>query len=177
MKLEVLTPPAEEPVTLLEAKRYARLHTDLTDDDSLVESLIQSARELLEARIARRFITATLRETRVIPPDGRVRLLRAPVAEIINVEIDGEPLTLPLQLIGEATLNLGNPGKTATVTYKAGYGAANQVPEAARLAILLLVTHWFDRRSPVSDRPVNDLPFSVQALADSLRWGGEMPPQ
>lgn len=179
MKLEILTAPSSEPVTLAEAKRYARLHTDLTDDDSLVESLIRSARQLLEGRVARCFVTTTLRETRVVPEDGRVRLLRAPIQEILSVEIDGTPLDPPLQGIshGEATLEIGNPGKTVVVEYKAGYGDADDAPETAKIAILLLVVHWFDNRSPVTDRAANELPLSVQALADSLRWGGEVPPR
>lgn len=177
MKLEVLTPPVEEPVSLLEAKRYARLHLDLTDDDALVQSLITSARELIEARIARRFVTATLRETREIPEDGRVRLLRAPVAEIISVEVDGEPIPTPLDIEGEATIEVGHPGATATITYKAGYGDASKVPETAKLAILLLVVHWLDNRSPVSSQTANALPFSIESLASSLSWGGEGPPK
>lgn len=178
MKLEILTAPATEPVSLAEAKRYARLHTDLSDDDSLVGSLIKSARHLVETRTARCLVETELRETRTIPPDGRLRLLRAPILEVLSVEIDGDPLDPPLQITGEATLTVGNPGKVATIVYKAGYGDdAASVPEAAKIAILLLVSHWCDNRSPVTDRSANSVPLTVDALCDSLRWGGEVPPQ
>lgn len=179
MRLEILTPPATEPVSLAEAKRYARLHVDLNDDDALVESLIRGARRLLEGRVARCFVTTELRETRTIPPDGRLRLLRAPVKEVTSISVDGTPLDppLPTPSLGEATLEIGHPDKVATIDYKAGYGEPEDVPETARIATLLLVVHWFDNRSPVTDRAANEVPLSVQALADSLRWGGEVPPR
>ena len=175
MKLETLTPPDEEPISLEEAKRFARLHLDISDDDELVESLIQSARELLESRVARRFVEATLRETRTIPRDGRVKLLRAPVAEILSVEVDGEPLDDLPPLQGEATLEITPPGATVVITYRAGYGAANQVPEAAKTILKMLVAHWYGRRTPTNREAQNAVPMHVDALCDSLRWGGEIP--
>ena len=176
MKLEVITPPVEEPVDLDEAKRFARLFLDLDDDDELVMGLIQAAREVLEAKLARRFVEATLQETRVIPPDGRIKLLRAPVAEIISVEVDGEPLTLPLQIDGEATIEVGSPGKQVVVVYKSGYGpTSNQVPEAAKTVIKMLVAHWYGKRTPTTRDAQNSVPIHIDALCDSLRWGGEIP--
>jgi uncharacterized phiE125 gp8 family phage protein len=52
-----LTGPALEPVTLDEAKGFARI--DTIYDDALVTSLIKRAREHCEAITARQFITAT----------------------------------------------------------------------------------------------------------------------
>lgn len=52
--LKLLTPPAVEPVTLLEAKRHARIELD--DEDALVSSLIVAARQWAENYTGRAFV-------------------------------------------------------------------------------------------------------------------------
>ena len=176
MRLETITPPAEEPISAEEAKKFCRIYLDLTDDDDLIESLITAAREVLEAKLARRFVEATLRESRTIPADGIIKLSRAPVAEIVSITIDDAPIDPPLQWLGEATIDLGNPGKTAIIEYVAGYGpSSDQVPDAAKTVIKMLVAHWYTRRTPTSRDAKNSVPVHIDALCDSLRWGGSIP--
>jgi uncharacterized phiE125 gp8 family phage protein len=55
MSLQLITPPAVEPVTLAEAK--AHLKVDATDDDSLITSLIAAARAKAEWHTGRAFVT------------------------------------------------------------------------------------------------------------------------
>jgi hypothetical protein len=50
-------PPVEEPITLAEAKNFARV--DITDDDALITSLISSGRQRCERVTDRQLITAT----------------------------------------------------------------------------------------------------------------------
>jgi len=174
LKLETLTPPAVEPLSLEQGKRWLNLWQDLTDQDDDVADLIQSCREVLERRTARAFLTQTLRETRVIPASGVVRLLRAPVQALESVEIDGEPVedVGALAAVGESRYSLGSPGRTAVITYRAGYGDAPEaVPATARTAIrALLAWAWDNRSAP------DDVPPHVASLAASLSWGGELPP-
>lgn len=172
MRLEILDPPSLEPVTLAEFKRYARVWEDLTDDDALIETFLAAARETLENRLARAFITQNLQETRTIPEDGRLRLLRAPVAEVLDVEIDGESVDAPA-LEGQAAITLGHPGKTAVVTYKAGYGDnPADVPKTLRLAVMLLAAHFYDERATSEE-----VPPLIAMLSAAFSWGGEGPPR
>ncbi len=55
MPLELVTPPAIEPVTLDDAK--AHLKVDTTDDDALITALIAAARARAEWHTRRAFIT------------------------------------------------------------------------------------------------------------------------
>ena len=56
MPLQLVTPPAQEPVSLAEAKQHLRV--DGGDDDLLLGSLITAARQAAETKTGRQLITA-----------------------------------------------------------------------------------------------------------------------
>lgn len=58
MAIKIISPSITEPVTLDEAKQYLRI--DGNDDDILIMSLIQQAREWCEAYQNRKYVTQTL---------------------------------------------------------------------------------------------------------------------
>ena len=63
--VEVLTPPAEEPVTLAEVKSYIKV--DFNDDDDLINLMIKASRQQIEEYCKRSFVTQTLRYNLDLP--------------------------------------------------------------------------------------------------------------
>jgi uncharacterized phiE125 gp8 family phage protein len=55
--LSVTTAPTSEPITRDEAKSFLRV--DISDDDTLIDNLIQSAREFCEEYTGRTLINTT----------------------------------------------------------------------------------------------------------------------
>lgn len=190
MHTAVVVPPAAEPITLAEAKRHAQLPADATDDDAYLQLLIAAAREHVEELTGRAFVTQTLETSWDDFPrcGGIIRLPRAPVQSIASVGYT-DSADAPIVLDPTAyRVVVGTPGKvllpysgtgawptaalSPAVRYVAGYGDdPADVPAVAKMAISILVAHWYERRLPVAPGALADVPFSVQAFMGQLRWG------
>lgn len=170
--LEHVSGPDAEPVTLAEAKAFCRVYGDVTDDDAFITTLIVAARDFIERRNGRAFGVQTWRERRAIPATGVVRLYKAPVVEVLSVEVDGESKAGEVRPGNRLRLD-GSAGGEVVVEYRAGW---ETIPATARLALLALVVHWYDRREPViTGTIVATVPMHFEALEASLSWGAEVP--
>lgn len=87
--LSQLSPPAEEPVVLADAKNHLRVDSDLTTDDSLITLMISAARRYAESYTGRSFITQKWRLT----------LDAFPGPSLLGV-----PMGIPFSLPGHAVL-------------------------------------------------------------------------
>jgi uncharacterized phiE125 gp8 family phage protein len=167
MSLVLTAAPAVEPVTLADAKAHCRV--DGTAEDAFIDSLIVTSRLHIEAALDLALVTQswTLRLDRW--PDGReVSLPLRPIQSIDEIAItgiDGVPAPLasdsywldgngtPPRLIAKSS-GFPEPGVTALgieIAFTAGFGAtASDVPQAIRLALLMLIAHWFENREPVA---------------------------
>ena len=96
MSVTVLTPPASEPVSLAEAKTLLRI--DAADEDSLLASLIATARHTVETRTGRALITRSLALTlNRWPHKNVVRLPHPPLITVNSVEVaDASGTVTPL---------------------------------------------------------------------------------
>jgi hypothetical protein len=59
-RVTVITPPAEEPISLADAKDYLRIDQSVTADDAVISAMISAARRYAEHWLGRVLITQTL---------------------------------------------------------------------------------------------------------------------
>lgn len=186
-------PPAE-PVSRAEAKLHLRVDTDDTAQDTLIDALIQGAREWCENYTRRSFVRRTL-QLRVDCFPSHIRLPRGPVASVSSVayiDSNGDSATLaadqyqvdtystPARIV--PAFGVVWPSVDAgvvngvTVTYVAGYAPgdtsptdhAENVPAGAKAAILLLIGHLYENREQVGMQQLHEVPFGVRALLAPL---------
>lgn len=166
MNLNLVTPPATEPVSVDEAKLFLRV--DTTADDALITSLVKSARQKGEELSRRAFITQTWKLVlNCWPDDWVLKMKRSPLQSVTSVTyIDWyqnsavwtdylvDTNSVPGRIIfrsvpGVALLNTGG----IVIEFVAGYGAAaTDVPERFKDAIKALVGYWYENRQ-TSDIP------------------------
>lgn len=149
--------PAAEPVTLAEAKGFARIERD--DEDALLADLVRAAREWAEVAtgllLARRTVRLAIDGR---PPDGRVILRRGPMRSVGTVTAfaaDGAPLPLAANTVAidadGFTLRLDRSvtgPNGIEVELEAGY-EPDAVPGPVRLAILKIVVASYEMRASV----------------------------
>lgn len=184
MRIEVVTPPDHEPLTMGEARAHLRL--DGNDDDATVLALIMAARAQIEAMTGRSLITRTLRAHF----DGFAAPLwlpRAPVSAVSSISyVDqaGEMQTLAADryqvVAGEwspavyPAYGVSWPGtrpqpEAVSITYVAGYGTINAIPAPIKAAMLLLVGHLFQNREAASPDSISEMPMGVEYLLSNFR--------
>jgi uncharacterized phiE125 gp8 family phage protein len=161
MALFRITEPAQEPVTISEARAWLRL--DHASEDGLIGELIRAARMEVENQTGRSLITQHWRMTFDRWP-GRdlIHLPRGPVTSILSVTVygaGGAPETLapadyaldpgsdPARLLFERRPETGRRLNGVEIDYACGFGATGAaVPEFVRRAIKMLVVHFYEFR-------------------------------
>lgn len=156
---DIVDQPAEEPVTVAEAKAHLRV-THALDDDAIEEN-IAAARRYLESQWGIAIIEQTWRAVVDEWPDDGVALRPHPVTALSAVKVwDGSAMAdvadlTAYQLIegrpARAILESGSvsPARTRqgiAVHFTAGWADAAAVPQNVKRAILLLVGHWYRNR-------------------------------
>lgn len=186
ISLKTVTAPSGEPLTELEAKTHLRVVGD--HEDTLIQLLIKTARVMVEARSRQALLTQTLQLNLVgWPVNGVIELLKPPVQSVTSVKYvdqDGVEQTWdsgnyavdtesqPGRLLrgyGVSWPSVRREGVAAPVqiTYVAGYGDREAVPEPYKQAMLLLIGHWYEHREEVSMANFKTLPLAAAALVDA----------
>lgn len=159
----LLAGPAEEPVSLVEAKAF--LKVDDTAEDALITTLIGAARLHIEGVTGRALLAQSWRVVLDAWPESRVvKLPVSPfiaVTEINAVDEAGALHAIPLaQFLGEpdrlllprsvAGMPLLRERQGIEIDYVAGFGTEpGDVPADIRQALLVLVGYWFEHRDAV----------------------------
>lgn len=192
MTLTLQTAPTEEPVSLAEAKLHCRVFVD--DENSLITSLIVAARQHIENFTHRALVTQVwdLKLDRFPCSGAAIWLPKAPLlasspgtAPVVTyTDSDGATQTFSSSLytvdapagpharMGRLFLNYQESypstrsiENAVQVRYSAGYGAAAAVPDPLKIAMKMLISHWFVNREPVVTGTIAvPVPVSVDAL-------------
>ena len=171
----LVTGPASEPLTLLEAKKQCELNPSDTAHDDHLTLLIQAAREQWEHDTDSASITQTWRVTIEGFTDDEIYLPKRPLQSITSItyyDSANAQQTLSTDYYsldaasGAVRLKYDQvwPGTAsrwdaATITYVAGYTSASTVPAIQKAAMRLLVGKYFENR----DLLVNDGMYTDRA--------------
>lgn len=157
----------------------AHLRVTHSDEDALIAQYMAAAKAWVERYTA--LVTEETELTQTFLEFGDyLELSRGPVVELTEIaytDTSGDPQTVTgarLQGLLIYPPTAGWPGtetySTITVTYDAGYGGYNPVPDELTSAQLLLIGHWYANREAVAvGDAANEIPFAVEALAGPFR--------
>lgn len=176
-----VTPPAILPVSLAEAKLHLRIEPDVTLENTLVTGLIGAATDHLDGwtgLLGRCLVEQEWRQDF----DAFGSCLSLPLGPVISISsvtaggdtVDPASYSLKTDAGGRSRVEFNGVSVSGpvSVTYKAGYAntnddpAANTVPPAIKIAIMLLVGAWYENREETAiGVSVAGLPSSVAAHA------------
>lgn len=180
--------PASEPITTAEAK--SNLRVDISDDDTLIGNLIAAAREELEGRTSRAFVTQTWQMKLDRFPLDVIEVPICPLATVTSItylDSAGDSQTLSTDIYTVDTVS--EPGRitrkygqswpltysqqnAVTVTFTAGYGNAAAVPQVVKQAIQMLVAHRYAYRGITVDSRLSDTAERAwEKVIRLLSWG------
>jgi uncharacterized phiE125 gp8 family phage protein len=170
MRVALTAPPTAEPVTLAELKDYARVEN--TVEDSLIETLIASARIEAENETRRAIMRATYKAefARFEPV---VEIPRPPLKAVTSVEyVDAEGAVQTLAPSAYDVDSDAEPGRlipltswprtaarpdAVRVSFEAGWDAA-EVPEAVQVFVLMRALELYDNRDSMQSVEGSRLP-------------------
>lgn len=183
----LVTAPTSEPVTTAQAKTHLRVNH--SDDDTLIDSMILRARAAVEEYTRRQLLTATYKVFLDGWPDV-IKLPKPPLQSVTHVKYYDSTNTLqtwssanyqvdiysyparivPVQGVSWPTIySRLNPIEIQFVCGHLNTGA-DLVPYQAVLAMLQLLSHWYEmREATISGMTVSEVPMSAQMLMDQIR--------
>lgn len=189
MRVEVTTPPAEEPISLTEAKLH--LKVELEEDDDLITTLIVAARGKAESLTRRSLVTQTRKlYLDAWPSKGTIKIPWPPLQSISSVSYYASSGSLTTLASSSYHTSVGDGGRVVLadgqawpdlqvarpdaviVEYVAGYGDADDIPAAIKAGMKLLIGHWYKQREDaISGTIINTIPSGAKSLFDTVLWG------
>jgi uncharacterized phiE125 gp8 family phage protein len=185
MAINIISEPETEPVGLAEAKLQCK--EDGSDQDSLIELYIKSARQTAEHELGRVLITQTWELTLDAFPAGRIQLPLAPLQSIASVKyLDSNKVEQTLSPTAYFLDKDSVPGglspaddtgwpesydvaNSVRIRIVGGYESADLVPSNIKLWILTHVATWFRNRESVNVGNIVTKMPSMDSLLDRYR--------
>ena len=167
--LTLITPPANEPVTLEEAKAWLKIET--ADEDTLLLRLIATARQMVEHYTSRAVLEQTWRLVVQSPLALPVIVVsKAPAQRLVAAFVQSasgdqtaldlndirlDSLSQPARLtLSNACLGQGVGSYAFDIVF--GYGATpDSVPEAIKQAVLVMVAQAYEQRCATDRLPID----------------------
>lgn len=180
--------PSQAPISLDEAAAHLRVSSG--EEDHLIEGLIAAAVAYLDGPdgVLGRCLMAQEWQLRLSSWADPIRLPVEPVRSVAVSYVDAagvvqvldgagyslrQPMGCGPQLRpahGAAWPDLGDSDLPVTVTMQAGYSEAAAVPAPLKVAMLMLIAHWFQNREAVVVGTItSELPMAVAALIAPFR--------
>jgi len=192
-RIELVTAPTAEPLTLTEVK--SQLRVEHNDDDGLIARLIQTAIDYVDVTgtLGKAMITQTWGEW-IAPNPGTVTLSLGPVQSVSAIKYYDTDNALQTATLSDFYV-LGTKGQTTIkpkpgkawpstftrddaikIEYVIGYGdARSDVPQTVRHGLMMLIGHWYENReNELMGTISKTLPHGFEALMDYERgsWYG-----
>ncbi len=192
-RVSLVTAPANEPVTVTDAKNHMRI--EHTDDDALIARLINVAIAYVDVTgaLGKAMISQTWAEY-VGPNPSTVYLSLQPAQSVTAIKYFDTDNALQTATLSDFHL-LGQPGRyliypksgkvwpttfsrddAIRIEYVVGYGDnAADVPDTVRHALLMLVAHYYENRENELIGTISKtLPFGFDDLIGQERaaWYG-----
>ena len=192
--LALATAPATTPITLIQAKVQCRI--DHNDDDVYIGDLINAATAMIDgpdgAGIS--LITQQWRLSLDVWPNDAIILPLGPVQSVDSItwtdltgatqtllatqykfDLDARPVRIR-RAFGVVWPILGIIPGAVKVSFTTGFGVAPaNVPADLRMAMLLLISHWYEHRDAVVGVEGRDsstiTPLGWDAVLDKYRVG------
>jgi uncharacterized phiE125 gp8 family phage protein len=189
MALKRIGARAAAPVSLVEAKAHCRI--DYNDDDVLLTLYIQAAVDYIEGNrgiLGRGLVNQSWELTYDAFPCGAMKIPLGPLVSVTSVEYadpdTGVMTTWPAS--GNYVVDIaswegwispveGWPSVKDTVnavkvTFVAGHGSdPSSVPADIKLAMLMLIAHWYENRETVGDAGLMSVPMAFESLISAVR--------
>jgi uncharacterized phiE125 gp8 family phage protein len=166
--VQLSTGAVTEPVTLAQAKEYARI--DGFTEDTLITSLITMARIHCESFMAKSIVLKTVTIDSFTFP-YQFQMPYGPLTNEANISkcvtLDENNVETPLQYRVNAGLypKLSILGGAQSYKFRLVYSVGfTTVPEDIKLAIKMMVNTLYERREDFSDLQAIESPLGVKAL-------------
>lgn len=182
-KVSITTAATEQPITTAEAKAHLNIDSDYSADDTLISAMIKAATNYAQAYCRRLFVATTVTEYYDnFPASGSFELSYGVITlssvkykdsnnteqtwNASNYEVDNKITPAKIQVLTNKSYPSTYDGFNAVyVEYITGFGAASDVPQDVKHALLLMVADMYDNR----EDKVKRLPTASQMLLNSYQ--------